>query len=141
MTHYILSVGLTAAVSLAMTGLLFAGEPAGIGEKGTGQTKKSTERQQSGNQPDMSQVPEELRQGKSAQAAKDQELGAMEREGTSRMGGQEPPGIGEKGTGQMKKSTERQQSGNKPDMSQVQEELKQGKSAQAAEELSKQKKN
>ena len=77
MTHYISSLGLTAAVSLAMTGLLFAGEPTGIGEKGTGQTQKSTERQQSGTQPDMSQVPEELRQGKSAQAAKDQELGAM----------------------------------------------------------------
>jgi hypothetical protein len=71
MTHYMLSVGLTAAVSLAMTGLLFAGEPAGIGEKGTGQTKKSTERQQGGNQPDMSQVPQELKQGKSAQAAEE----------------------------------------------------------------------
>jgi hypothetical protein len=105
-----LSVGLTVTVSLAMTGLLFAGEPAGIGEKGTGQTKKSTERQQSGNQPDMSQVPEELRQGKSAQAAQQQELSAVEREGTGRIGGQEPAGIGEKGTGQTKKSTERQQS-------------------------------
>jgi hypothetical protein len=141
MTHYISSLGLTAAVSLAMTGLLFAGEPTGIGEKGTGQTQKSTKRQQSGTQPDMSQVPEELRQGKSAQAAKDQELGAMEREGTGRIGGQEPAGIGEKGTGQMKKSTERQQGGNQPDMSQVPQELKQGKSAQAAEELSKQKEN
>jgi hypothetical protein len=140
MANYTLGLGVTAAVSLAMTGVLIAGEPAGIGEKGTGQTKKSTERQQSGNQPDMSQVPEELREGKSAQAARDQQLGAIEREGTSRIGGQEPAGIGEKGTGQMKKSTERQQSGNKPDMSQVQEELKQGKSAQAAEELSHQKK-
>jgi len=41
----------------------------------------------------------------------------------------------------MKKSTERQQGGNQPDMSQVPQELKQGKSAQAAEDLSKQKKN
>ena len=141
MTNYTLSVGLAVTVSLAMTGLLFAGEPAGIGEKGTGQTKKSTERQQSGKQPDMSQVPEELRQGKSAQAAHDQELGAIEREGTSRIGGQEPAGIGEKGTGQTKKSTERQQSKNKPDMSQVPGELKEGKSARAAEELSHEKKN
>jgi hypothetical protein len=110
MANYRLSVGLTAIISLATTGFIFAGEPAGIGEKGTGQTKKSTERQQSGNQPDMSQVPGELRQGKSAQAAKDQELGAIEREGTNRIGGQEPAGIGEKGTGQTKKSTDRQQS-------------------------------
>ena len=65
----------------------------------------------------------------------------MEREGTNRIGGQEPAGIGEKGTGQTKKSTERQQSQNKPDMSQVPEELKQGKSARAAEELSHGKKN
>ena len=53
----------------------------------------------------------------------------------------EPAGIGEKGTGQTKKSTERQQSQNKPDMSQVPEELKEGKSARAAEELSHGKKN
>ena len=141
MTHYKLSVGLAVTVSLAMTGLLVAGEPSGIGEKGTGQTKKSTERQQSGTQPDMSQVPEELRQGKSAQAAQNQELGAMEREGTSQIGGLEPAGIGEKGTGQTKQSTQRQQSGKQPDMSQVPEELKEGKSAQAAEELSHGKKN
>jgi hypothetical protein len=140
MTYYKLSLGLIVGVSLAMTGLVFAGEPSGIGEKGTGQTKKSTERQQSGNQPDMSQVPEELREGKSAQAA--QELKATEeRNRMSQSGGLEPPGIGEKGTGQMKKSTERQQSANKPDMSQVPEELKQGKSARAAEELSHEKKN
>ncbi|HET8721355.1 MAG TPA: hypothetical protein VFM24_04970 [Nitrospira sp.] len=123
-------------MSLAITGIVFAGEPAGIGEKGTGQTKKSTERQQSGKQPDMSQVPEELRQGKSAQAAHEQQLGALEQEGTSRIGGQEPAGIGEKGTGQTKKSTERQQSGNQPDMSQVPQELKEGKSARAAGEMS-----
>jgi hypothetical protein len=141
MTNYKLSVGLAVTASLAMTGLLFAGEPSGIGEKGTGQTKKSTERQQSGKQPDMSQVPEELREGKSAQAAREQELGAIEREGTNRIGGQEPAGIGEKGTGQTKKSTERQQSGKQPDMSQVPEELKEGKSARAAEELSHEKKN
>ena len=75
MTNHKLSVGLAVTVSMAMTmtGVLFAGEPAGIGEKGTGQTNKSTERQQSGTQPDMSQVPEELRQGKSAQAAQEQE--------------------------------------------------------------------
>ena len=110
MRNYTLSVGLAMTVSLAMTGVLFAGEPAGIGEKGTGQTKKSTERQQSGNQPDMSQVPEELREGKSAQAAQEQQRNAMEQQGANRMGGQEPAGIGEKGTGQTKKSTERQQS-------------------------------
>ena len=141
MTNYKLGFGLAATVSLAMAGFLFAGEPAGIGEKGTGQTKKSTERQQSGTQPDLSQVPEELRQGKSAQAAQEQELNAVEREGANRMGGQEPAGIGEKGTGQTKKSTERQQSQNNPDMSQVPEELQQGKSARAAEELSHEKKN
>lgn len=131
MTHYTLSVGLAVTVSLAMTGLLVAGEPSGIGEKGTGQTKKSTERQQSGNQPDMSQVPAELSEGKSAQAAQD--LTATEQKSR---GGLEPAGIGEKGTGQTKKSTERQQSQNNPDMSQVPEELKEGKSARAAEELS-----
>ena len=136
MRYYTLSFGLTVAASLAMTGLLFAGEPSGIGEKGTGQTKKSTERQQSGNQPDMSQVPAELSEGKSAQAA--QELTATEQRNR---GGSEPAGIGEKGTGQTKKSTERQQSPNKPDMSHVPEELKQGKSARAAEELSHGKKN
>ena len=119
-----------------MTSQGLASEPAGIGEKGTGQTKKSTERQQSGNQPDMSQVPAELSEGKSAQAAQD--LTATEQKSR---GGQEAAGIGEKGTGQTKKSTERQQSGNQPDMSQVPDELKQGKSARAAEELSHQKKN
>jgi hypothetical protein len=128
---YRLSFGLIVTASLVMTGLGFAGEPAGIGEKGTGQTKKSTERQQSGNKPDMSQVPAELSEGKSAQAA--QELTATEQKNR---GGLEPAGIGEKGTGQMKKSTERQQSGKQPDMSQVPEELKEGKSARAAEELS-----
>src|SRR5690348_11513419 len=136
MTNNKLRVGLAVTASLAMTGLLFAGEPSGIGEKGTGQTKKSTERQQSGNQPDMSQAGVELSEGKSAQAA--QEQTATEQKNR---GGLEPAGIGEKGTGQTKKSTERQQSQNKPDMSQVPDELKQGKSARAAEELSHQKKN
>jgi hypothetical protein len=130
--------GLTVTASLAMTGLLFAGEPSGIGEKGTGQMKKSTERQQSGNQPDMSQVPEELREGKSAQAAQDLKTSEQNRTSMSQTGGLEPAGIGEKGTGQTKKSTERQQT---PDMSQVPEELKQGKSAKAAEELTHEKKN
>jgi hypothetical protein len=46
MSNYKLSVGLAVTMCLAMTGLLVAGEPAGIGEKGTGLTKKSTERQQ-----------------------------------------------------------------------------------------------
>jgi|SRR5689334_11187298 len=133
--------GLTVTASLAMTGLLFAGEPSGIGEKGTGQMKKSTERQQSGNQPDMSQVPEELREGKSAQAAQDLKTSEQNRTSMSQTGGLEPAGIGEKGTGQTKKSTERQQTPNKPDMSQVPEELKQGKSAKAAEELTHEKKN
>ena len=136
MTKTKLSVGLAVTVSLAMTGLVFAGEPAGIGEKGTGQTQKSTERQQSGNKPDMSQAGAELSEGKSAQAA--QELTATEQKNR---GGLEPAGIGEKGTGQTKKSTERQQSGKQPDMSKVPEELKEGKSARAAEELSHQKKN
>ena len=49
-------------VSVAISALLFAGEPSGIGERGTGQTKKSTERQQSAKKPDMWHVPEELRQ-------------------------------------------------------------------------------
>ena len=136
MTNYQLSVGLAVTASLAMTGLLFAGEPSGIGEKGTGQTKKSTERQQSGNQPDMSQVPAELSEGKSAQAAQDAKNSEQNRMKMNQTGGLEPAGIGEKGTGQTKKSTERQQSGKQPDMSQVPEELKEGKSARAAEELS-----
>jgi hypothetical protein len=136
MTKSQLSSGLAVTVSLSITALVLAGEPSGIGEKGTGQMKQSTERQQSGDRPDMSQVPEELRQGRSAEAAREQELGAIEREGTNRIGGKEPAGIGEKGTGQMKQSTERQQSKNKPDMSQVPEELEQGKSARAAEQLS-----
>ena len=134
--HYKLTVGLTVTVSLAMTGLLFAGEPSGIGEKGTGQQQKSTERQQSGKQPDMSQVPAELSEGKSAQAAQDQIANEQKNRG-----GLEPAGIGEKGTGQQKKSTERQQSGKQPDMSQVPQELKEGKSARAAEEQSHGKKN
>ena len=141
MTNYQLSVGLAVTASLAMTGLLFAGEPSGIGEKGTGQTKKSTERQQSGNQPDMSQVPAELSEGKSAQAAQDAKNSEQNRMKMNQTGGLEPAGIGEKGTGQTKKSTERQQSQNKPDMSKAPEELKEGKSARAAEELSHGKKN
>ena len=136
MTNYKLSVGLAVTASLAITGLLFAGEPAGIGEKGTGQMKKSTERQQSGNQPDMSQVPAELREGKSAVAAEELKSSEQNRTNMNQTGGLEPAGIGEKGTGQMKKATERQQSGKQPDMSQVPEELKEGKSARAAEELS-----
>ena len=95
MTTYQFGFGVTMA-GIAMSTLVFAGEPPGIGEKGTGQTKKSTERQQSGNKPDMSQVPEELREGKSAQAAG--ELKAKEQR--DRGVAQEPAGIGEKGTGQ-----------------------------------------
>jgi hypothetical protein len=68
MTTYQFSFGVTMA-GIAMSTLVFAGEPSGIGEKGTGQTKKSTERQQSANTPDMSHVPQELEQGKSARAA------------------------------------------------------------------------
>ena len=137
MTKYQLSSGLAVTISFAIAALAFAGEPSGIGEKGTGQTKKSTERQQSGNKPDMSQVPEELREGKSAQAAG--ELKAKEQR--DRGVAQEPAGIGEKGTGQTNKSTERQQSANKPDMSHVPQELEQGKSARAAEQLSHEKKH
>ena len=136
MAKYEFSFGLTMA-GIAMSTFVFAGEPSGIGEKGTGQTKKSTERQQSRNKPNMSQVPEELREGKSAQAAR--ELKANEQR--DRGVGQEPAGIGEKGTGQTKKSTERQQSTNKPDMSHVPQELEHGKSAHAAEQLSHEKKH
>jgi hypothetical protein len=57
----------------------------------------------------MSQVPEERRERKSAQPAR--ELNASEQ--ANRGVVQEPAGIGEKGTGQTKKSTERQQSKNK----------------------------
>jgi len=83
----------------------FAGEPTGIGEKGTGQTQKSTERQQSPNAPDLSQVPRELSEGQSAQAA--QELN-RESQANKQLSQEEPAGIGEKGTGQTKQSTERQ---------------------------------
>jgi hypothetical protein len=116
-------------LSLAFGTLAF-GEPAGIGEKGTGQTQKSTERQQSGNKPDLSQVPGELREGKSSEAARE----LRHDEQTMRGPVTEPSGIGEKGTGQTKKSTERQQTPNKPNLSQVPEELREGKTAQAAEE-------
>jgi len=136
MTTYEFSFGVTMA-GIAMSTLVFAGEPSGSGEKGTGQTKKSTERQQSGNKPNMSQVPEELREGKSAQAARELKANEQRDRGVA----QEPAGIGEKGTGQTKKSTERQQSTNKPDMSQVPQELEQGKSARAAEQLSHEKKH
>ena len=118
--------------SLTIGALAFAGEPAGIGEKGTGQTQKSTERQQSQNAPDLSQAPRELSEGKSAQAA--QEL-TREQQANRQLSQEEPAGIGEKGTGQTKQSTERQQSQNKPDLSQVTKELSEGKSARAAEEL------
>jgi hypothetical protein len=77
-------------------------------------------------------VPQELREGKSAQAA--EELN-QEQKANRQFSQEEPAGIGEKGTGQTKKSTERQQSQNKPDMSQVPEELREGKTARAAEEL------
>ena len=120
-----------ALVGVSLTfGTLAFGEPAGIGEKGTGQTQKSTERQQSGNKPDLSQVPGELNQGKSSEAAR--ELNQDQR--TMRGPVTEPAGIGEKGTGQTKKSTEREQTPNKPNLSQVPEELREGKTAQAAEE-------
>ena len=56
-----------ASLSFGVGPLALAGEPTGIGQKGTGQTKKSTERQQSGNNPDMSEVPEELQEGQTAQ--------------------------------------------------------------------------
>ncbi|HEU4686560.1 MAG TPA: hypothetical protein VFS39_18780, partial [Nitrospira sp.] len=65
-SHLLAFIGL----SLGCATLAF-GEPAGIGEKGTGQTKKSTERQQSGTKPDLSQVPGELNQGKSSEAARE----------------------------------------------------------------------
>ena len=68
MTTYQFGFGVTMA-GIAMSTLVFAGEPPGIGEKGTGQTNKSTERQLSANKPDMSLVPQELEQGKSARAA------------------------------------------------------------------------
>jgi len=119
-------------VSLTIGSLAFAGEPAGIGEKGTGQTQKSTEREQSPNKPDLSQAPRELSEGKSAQAA--QEL-TKESQANRQLSQEESAGIGEKGPGHTKKSTERQQSQNKPDMSQVPEELREGKTARAAEEL------
>ena len=91
--------------SLTIGALAFAGEPTGIGEKGTGQTQKSTERQQSPNAPDLSQVPRELSEGQSAQAA--QELN-RESQANKQLSQEEPAGIGEKGTGQTKQSTERQ---------------------------------
>src|SRR4026209_115856 len=99
MTHYTLSVGLAVTVSLAMTGLLVAGEPSGIGEKGTGQTKKSTERQQSGNQPDMSQLPAELSEGKSAQAAQDLTATEQKSRGGLVPGGREGGKMGASGAG------------------------------------------
>ncbi|SLM49442.1 exported protein of unknown function [Nitrospira japonica] len=134
MTKSGLPVFLFVGASFVFGASAFAGEPAGIGEKGTGQTQKSTDRQQSGSKPDMSQVPEEIQEGKSAQAA--QELNQQQQ--GIRGSAQEPAGIGEKGTGQTKKSTERQQSGKQPDMSQVPEELREGKSARAAGEMEQQ---
>jgi len=80
-------------VSLTIGAFAFAGEPAGIGEKGTGQTQKSTEREQSPNKPDLSQAPRELSEGKSAQAA--QEL-TKESQANRQLSQEEPAGIGEK---------------------------------------------
>jgi hypothetical protein len=132
MTKDRFSFGLAMAGTIAMSTLVFAGEPSGIGEKGTGQTKKSTERQQSGNKPDMSQVPQELREGQSAQAAR--ELKANEQPDQRVIQG--PSGIGEKGTGRTTQSTQRQEGTNQPDLSRVPQALEQGKSAGAAEQLS-----
>lgn len=128
MTKNGLQMFLLVGASFVFGASAFAGEPTGIGEKGTGQTQKSTEREQTKSTPDLSQVPEELREGKSAQAA--QELN-QQQQGTRRSA-QEPSGIGEKGTGQTQKSTERQQSGKQSDLSQVPEELREGKSSRAA---------
>lgn len=135
MTKNGLQMFLLAGASLVFGASAFAGEPAGIGEKGTGQTQKSTEREQSKSTPDLSKVPEELREGKSAQAA--QELNQQQQQGTRRSA-QEPSGIGEKGTGQTQKSTDRQQSGKQPDLSQVPEELREGKSSRAADAMEEQ---
>ncbi len=116
-------------LSFAFGALAFAQEPAGIGERGTGQLQKSTERQQSQDKPDLSQAPAELREGKTAQA-----MDELNREERANQRAPEPSGIGEKGTGQTQNSTERQQSRNQPDLSQNAQELRKGKTAQAMEE-------
>lgn len=121
-------MGLSLAVGAFGTPAL-AGEPAGIGERGTGQLQKSTEREQSQNKPDLSQAQAELEEGKTAQAMND--LTHEERDSRKAI---EPAGIGEKGTGQTQKSTERQQSRNQEDLSQASQELRGGKTAQAMEE-------
>ena len=137
MSKYKLGAGAIVTLFLGLGAIVSAGEPSGIGEKGTGQTQKSTERQQSMNKSDMSQVPEELREGKSAQAMEE----LTQEQQANRSITQEPSGIGEKGTGQTNKSTERQQSKHKPDMSQVPEELREGRTAQAIDELMQEKQN
>lgn len=87
------------------TGMSGSSEPAGIGEKGTGQTQGTMERQQS-RSPGVTSEPAGVGEQGTGQTEPTTER-APSSSRKSAGAGSEPAGIGEKGTGQTKSAMDR----------------------------------
>lgn len=83
-----------------MTSQGLASEPAGIGERGTGQTQSTLERSGGQGQKGMTSEPSGIGEKGTGQSESTMERSGLEQRGSAQSGSQMPSGIGEKGTGQ-----------------------------------------
>ena len=83
-----------------MTSQGLASEPAGIGERGTGQTQSTLERSGTPGQKGMTSEPAGIGEKGSGQTQSTTERSGLGQSGTAQSGSQMPSGIGEQGTGQ-----------------------------------------
>lgn len=90
-----------------MTSQGLASEPAGIGERGTGQTQSTLERSGVTAQKGMTSEPAGIGEKGTGQTQSTMERSGLGQSGTAQSGSSVPSGVGEQGTGQTQSTVER----------------------------------
>lgn len=93
-----------------MTSQGLASEPAGIGERGTGQTQSTLERSGAPAQRGMSSEPAGIGEKGTGQTESTMERSGIGQSGSAQSGSSMPSGVGEQGTGQTQNRTAPSQS-------------------------------
>ena len=93
-----------------MTSQGLASEPAGIGERGTGQTQSTLERSGAPAQKGMTSEPAGIGEKGTGQTENTMERSGLGQSGSAQSGSSMPSGVGEQGTGQTQNRTSPSQS-------------------------------
>jgi hypothetical protein len=93
-----------------MTSQGLASEPAGIGERGTGQTQSTLERSGGSAQQGMTSESAGIGEKGTGQTESTMERSGLGQSGSAKSGSSMPSGVGEKGTGQSQGTTSPSQS-------------------------------